>query len=124
MRSFLLIFLTTWILNLFLGWWAILLPTILFGAWFMEKGSTAFLIGSTAGGLAWFIQALHIHIANEGILSSRIAEMLQVGSPWIILLITFLIGGILGGFGSLFGYQLKKSTRQSAAHSTNKNEFN
>lgn len=73
----------------------------------MQGGGKAFLIGFFAGGLAWFLQALYIDIANESILSTRIAEMMGVGSHWIILLATFLIAALLGGFSSLTGYFLK-----------------
>jgi hypothetical protein len=113
MRPFIAIFLFTWFLNLFLGWWAVLIPSIFFGAWLIERGFPALYIGLLAGGTAWFVQALYIHIANNGLLSTRIADMMQVGSPWIVLLITFFIGGMLGGLGTLFGFQLKNSLRPS-----------
>jgi hypothetical protein len=109
MRPFIAIFLFTWFLNLFLGWWAVLIPSIFFGAWLIERGFPALYIGLFAGGAAWFVQALYIHLANDGILSTRIAEILQVGSPWIVLLITFFIGGILSALGALFGFQLKNT---------------
>lgn len=107
MRSFIAIFFSTWLLGLFLPWWSVLVPALVFGAWLFDRGLPAFLTGLSATGLAWFIQALYIHIANEAILSTRIADMIQVGSPWVLLLITFLIGGLLGGLGTLLGYQIK-----------------
>ena len=73
----------------------------------MKSGLKAFFIGFVATGLAWFFQALYIDIANESILSNRIAEMMGVGSHWIILLATFLIAALLGGVATLTGYFLK-----------------
>jgi len=119
MRSFIAIFIFTWLLNLFMPWWSALIPAMVFGAWFIENSLSAFLIGFTAGGFAWFVQALYIHIANDAILSTRVAEMLQLGSPWFVLLLTFLIGGILAGIGTLFGYQLKVVLTNSSIPDTN-----
>lgn len=65
------------------------------------------MIGFFACGLAWFLQALYIDFANESILSTRIAEMMGVGSHWIILLATFLIAALAGGFATLTGYLIK-----------------
>lgn len=107
MRAFLAILFFSWLFTLFLPWWGIVIPCLIFGAWFIESGGKAFLIGFVAGGLAWFLQALYIDIANESILSTRIAEMMGVGSHWIILLATFLIAALIGGFATLTGYFLK-----------------
>jgi hypothetical protein len=119
MRPFIAIFIFTWFLNLFLPWWPALFPAIIFGAWLLKNGLSAFSIGLAAGGFAWFVQAFYIHIANDAILSTRVAEMLQLGSPWLVLLFTFLIGGILAGFGTLFGYQLKAVLTNSSIPDTN-----
>lgn len=54
------------------------------------------------------MQALYIDIANESILSSRIAEMMGIGSHWIILFATFLIAALVGGFATLTGTLFKQ----------------
>jgi hypothetical protein len=106
-KPFLAIFLFIWFLNLFLPWWTALVPAIIFGAWLTNSGVSAFVTGMAAGGSAWFVQVFYIHLANHAILTTRIADMLQLGSPWLVLLFTFVIGGILTGAGTLFGYHLK-----------------
>lgn len=119
MRAFFAILFFSWLLTLFLPWWGIVIPCLIFGAWLIEGGGRAFLIGFFAAGLAWFLQALYIDIANESILSTRIAEMMGVGSHWIILLATFLIAALIGGFATLIAYflkaALKPNTKVSAA---------
>lgn len=118
MRSFLAILFFSWLLTLFLPWWGIIIPCLVFGAWLMEGGARAFLIGFLAGGLAWFLQALYIDIANESILSTRIAEMMGVGSHWIILLATFFIAALIGGIATLTGYLFKVVSKPEKEIST------
>lgn len=107
MRAFLAILFFSWLLTLFLPWWGIVVPCLIFGAWLIEGGGRAFLIGFFAAGLAWFLQALYIDITNESILSTRIAEMMGVGSQWIILIATFLVAALIGGFAALTGFFIK-----------------
>lgn len=106
MRAFFAILFFSWLITLFLPWWGIILPGIIFGAMLLKSGVKAFFTGFLATGLAWFLQALYIDVANESILSTRIAEMMGVGSHWIILLAAFLIAAIVGGVATLAGYFL------------------
>lgn len=107
MKAFGLLLISTWLITLFLPWWGVLIPAIIFGAWLMESAVVSFLTGFMATGLAWFFQTLYIHLANDAILSTRVAEMVGFQSPWIVLAITFLIGAIPGGLGCLLGTLLK-----------------
>ena len=118
MKAFLAILILSWIGTLFLPWWILFIPAFFFGAWLSEHGLIAFLAGFTGAGFAWFLQALYIHIANDAIITTRIAEMMGLGSPWVVLLLTFLIGALPGGVGALTGYLLKinlKKTPDSVA---------
>ncbi|MCC5942694.1 MAG: hypothetical protein JJU37_14225 [Balneolaceae bacterium] len=118
MRAFLAILILSWVGTLFLPWWILFIPAFFFGVWMIENGFAAFTIGFTGAGFAWFLQALYIHIANGAIVTTRIAEMMGVGSPWLILVLTFLVGGLPGAIGALTGYLLKinlKKNPESAA---------
>lgn len=107
MRAFIAILFFSWLITLFFPWWGIIIPGLIFGAMFLESGVSAFFIGFLATGLAWFVQALYINIANDSVLAARIAEMMGFGSPWIILFATFLIAALLGALATLAGYLLK-----------------
>jgi hypothetical protein len=107
MKAFFGILIFSWILTLFMPWWALFFPALLIGAWLINRGLPAFLIGFCGAGLAWFMQAFYIHLSNDGILATRIADMMGAGSPLLVLLITFIIGGIPGGLGALAGYLVK-----------------
>jgi hypothetical protein len=109
MRAFLLILFFSWLSGLYFPWWSALIPCLLLGAWLLQNPGTAFITGFAAVGLAWLIQALYIHIASDGILTHRIAELMQTGSPAVVIGITFSIGAVIGGFGTLTGYYFKKA---------------
>lgn len=107
-----LIFITAFLLNLFLPWWSIAIPGLVFGWWFNEKAGTSFVFGFVALFILWGGQALYIHFANDAILTTRIAEMFQVGTPLVVVLITGLLGGVVSGLATLTGAMLKEKPRQ------------
>lgn len=115
MRNFILLFFSFWIVTLFLPWWTLLIPAVLLGAVLFEHSVSAFLIGFLSLFAAWAVQVLYIDIANESILSGRVAEMLGVGQSWIVILITAATGGLIGGMGTLFGSQIRQLLRPNDA---------
>ncbi|WP_421773190.1 hypothetical protein [Gracilimonas sp.] len=107
-----LILITAFLLNLFLPWWSIVIPGLVFGWWFNKKPGTSFVFGFLALFFLWGGQALYIHFANNAILSTRIAEMLQVGSPLLVVLITGVLGGLVSGLATLTGALLQDTPRE------------
>ncbi|MCP9291386.1 hypothetical protein [Gracilimonas sediminicola] len=107
-----LILITAFLLNLFLPWWSIAIPGLVFGWWFNEKAGPSFVFGFVALFILWGGQALYVHFANDAILSTRIAEMLQVGSPLVVVLITGVLGGLVSGLATLTGALVQNKPRQ------------
>ncbi|MGK7369258.1 MAG: hypothetical protein ACNS64_03510 [Candidatus Halalkalibacterium sp. M3_1C_030] len=99
-----LIAIFAWILGLFLPWWSMAIPCFLLGSWLGKKSGASFLAGFLGIGILWFIQTLTIHIANDGILTTRIAELFTLPHPLLVILVTILIGGLAGGLSTLTGY--------------------
>ena len=118
MRNFILLFFSFWIVTLFLPWWTLLIPAIVLGATLFSYPQAAFFTGFLSLFAAWFVQVLYIDIANESILSGRIAEMLGVGQGWLVLLITAAIGGLIGGMGTLLGSQIRQLLRPEHVRDT------
>lgn len=62
----------------------------------------AFLSGFVALFLLWGGLALVASAANHGILATKIASLLPLsGSPYLLILVTALVGALVGGGGSL-----------------------
>lgn len=105
------ILILAFLLNLFLPWWSIAIPGLIFGYLFNEKAGASFGWGFLGLFILWGGQAIYIHFANDAILSTRIAEMLQVGSPWLVILVTGVLGGLVSGLATLTGTLLKVTPR-------------
>src|ERR1700677_4651296 len=62
----------------------------------------AFLSGFTALFLMWGGLALAANLENKGILAPKIAWLLPLsGSPYALILVTALVGALVGGGGAL-----------------------
>lgn len=105
----LLLALSAWLLSLILPWWSLVIPALILGAWLGRTDLFSFSFGFLGVGGWWLIQTLIIHIYNEGILTTRIAELFNLPSAWMIILITVVIGGLAGGLSTLTGYLFKKT---------------
>ncbi len=99
----LLLILTGYLVNLVIPWWGIAITGFVLGFQLKPEPGKGFGIGFLALFLLWGGQALYIHVANNGILSTRIADMLGVGSPYLVILITGIIGGLVSGLAVLSG---------------------
>jgi len=105
----LLFALLAWLLSLILPWWSLTIPGILLGIFLGKTGWRSFGYGFLGIGGWWLIQSLYIHLANDGLLTTRIADLFSLPSAWLVILITVLIGGLIGGFSTLTGYLLRKT---------------
>ncbi|WP_185958372.1 hypothetical protein [Fodinibius sediminis] len=108
-----LLALSAWLLSLIFPWWSLAVPAILLGAALGRTGGSSFGTGFLGIGLLWFVQATYIHLANDGLLVTRIADLFSLPHPWLVILITVLVGGLAGGFSTLTGYLLGKVLSQA-----------
>ena len=70
----------------------------------------AFLSGFAALFLLWGGLALAASLANGGILATKIAWLLPLnGSPYALILVTALLGALMGGGGALTASFLKNT---------------
>ncbi|HWB91089.1 MAG TPA: hypothetical protein VG605_04535 [Puia sp.] len=97
-----LIALLSFIGGLFLPWWTIAVAAFLVSALIPQRPLAAFFAGFLALFLLWGGMALAIDVANDHILSTRVAGVLPFHeSSTLLLLVTGLVGALVGGGGSL-----------------------
>jgi hypothetical protein len=105
--SILLIALLSFIAGMFLPWWSIALVAFLVGVLVPLRLWKSFLAGFLGIFLLWFVVALWLDLGNEQLLSQKIAELMHVPGSFLLVLITALVGGLVGGFASLSGSSLR-----------------
>jgi hypothetical protein len=98
-----------------LPWWTIGICAAVVAMGLPLNRITAFLGGFTAIGLLWMIVATLIDVRTNGILSTKITPLLGFQSATLLILLTGLVGGLVGGLGALSGQQIRTLFTQQKA---------
>ena len=105
MRAFLffiLIILFSFICCLYFPWWSIAVVAFGLTCLIPQKPASAFFWSFTAVFLFWLVFSFVLSFQNEHILAGRASALiLNIGNPWIFILLTALIGGLVSGMSSL-----------------------
>ena len=91
----------------FAAWWSVAVAAFLVGFWRAKSGRQAAAAGAVGVGLLWLIMASSIHFRSSGILTARVAEMLQLPLSSLVLVLTAVIGGAVGALGASVGFHLR-----------------
>lgn len=106
---FLIILILSFASGYFLPWWVVAIAAFL-AAFFIGKTSgRSFWSGFAAVFIVWTVLALFKSIPNDNIMAKRMAEVLPLHNWVLLLLLTALIGGLVGGMAALSGVLLKKA---------------
>ena len=106
---FLIILILSFVSSYFLPWWVAALIAFLAALFIGKTSGRSFWSGFGAIFILWVILALLKSIPNDHILVSRVIELFPLPHNWILLLlITALIGGLVGGLAALSGILTKK----------------
>ncbi len=92
------------LLELFFPWWTLAIGAFVVAFIFDNKGFPSFVIGFLAAALLWTGLAGYTTFITDGILTTRLNQLLPINS----ILITALVGGLTGGFGALTGSLFRK----------------
>lgn len=99
-----LIILLSFVACLYFPWWSVAIVAFIVSALIPQKPLISFLGGFIGLFLLWSILSFYISISNDHILAHRISLLiLKSDSPYLLVLTTGLIGGIVAGFAALTG---------------------
>ena len=111
--SLLLIILLSFIAGLYFPWWSIAIIAFAVALFIPQNIYKSFLAGFLGIFLLWGILAFWIDSKNDSILSQKIAQLFYLGSSSIsLILVTALIGAIVGGFAAMSGSSLRPATKK------------
>lgn len=90
---------TAFILQSFLPWWTMAVGAFVISFLLNNKPTSSFIAGFLGIGILWLGYTWYIDYSTESILTNKLNQLLPLNS----VLLTFLIGAIIGGFASLTG---------------------
>jgi hypothetical protein len=90
-------------------WWSFAVTTLVVFAAIPQPAGKSFLAAFISIFLMWFIIAAKLDLANEHLLSKKVASIILHNESYITLLfITALIGALVAGMAAVTGSLLRK----------------
>jgi hypothetical protein len=106
---FLIILILSLLSGFILPWWVVAIIAFI-AAWLFGKTSgRSFWAAFLAVALAWAILALIRSIPNENILAGRVSALFHLPGWFFMVLVTAVIGGLVGGMAAWSGVLFKKA---------------
>lgn len=102
-----------WIAGQFLPWWSIAIAGFVGGFMLGGRNFRDFMAGLISAGGLWAVSCLLAATGTGSLLPDRMAQLISPSLDGTLLaLIAGVIGGLLAGFGSMTGGQLRKTFRK------------
>ena len=89
----------------FSPWWILFIILGVFG-WFSVNTKDVILSGFGVASISWGIKLGIGYLSGGAILLNRVAEMMNLGSSFNLIMVSLILTGILGVLSSMSGYQL------------------
>ncbi len=100
---------TAYLYSSIVPWWGFAIGAFLAGVLVPQKASLSWLSGFTGLFCCWAVLAWYMSGQNNDIMAIKMAQVLPLkGSSLLLILVTALVGAIVGGFASLSGAYLRK----------------
>jgi len=112
--SLILMALLSFSLCIFLPWWGIGIACFLVAICIPQKNWVSFIAGFSSLFLLWYGLSFWISFHNGHLLANRISTLiLKQENSFLLVLITALIGGIVGGLAALSGSLFRKNFKNA-----------
>lgn len=110
---FFIILILTFASGYFLPWWVVAIAAFIPALFVGTTPARSFWAGFAGVFIVWAILALFKSIPNDNILATRVAALFHLPNWILLLLVTALIGGIVGGMSALSGVLLKRASAKT-----------
>jgi hypothetical protein len=105
------------IAGIYLPWWSIAIIAFLVSIFIRQTLLKSFLAGFLGIFILWAMVALWIDVKNGSILSRKIAMLFPLGgSTGLLIMVTSIVGGIVGGFAALAGASVYPKKKRYGLH--------
>lgn len=95
--------------QVYLPWWSLIFVCAIIGFFTSALNHSPFFAGFTALFLVWACFAFYLDSHNAHLLSSKVVQLFPLPtSSFLLVCITGIFGGIIGGFATLVGHSFQK----------------
>lgn len=112
LKPILVIALVAGIITWFMPWWMIAVSAFVVSVNHKLKPKDGFISGFFGIAFMWLAVSLWRDIPNEHILSNRMAGLLGLPNGWLFMLVTIIIGGLVGALAGWSGGMMNKAFRK------------
>jgi len=106
---FLIILILSFASGYFLPWWIVAVISFLTALFIGTTAKSSFWQAFVAVLIVWIVLALFKSVPNDHIMATRIAHLFHLPGWAYILLVTGVLGGLVGGMSALSGLLLKRA---------------
>ncbi len=92
----------------FAPWWSVAVVAFIVSLFLVQRPGKSFLAGFCGVALCWLSIALFLDVANEHILSSRMAGLFHLPGYGSFMAVTVCLGGLVGGLAAWAAALIKK----------------
>ncbi|MBV7267883.1 hypothetical protein [Winogradskyella luteola] len=95
------------LLSFVLPWWSVMTAALATSLFLPLKKAAVFFVPFLAILLFWAVYSFMLSSGNDYTLAKRIAVLLPLGgNPYVLILVTGIVGGLAAGIAAIFGKQL------------------
>ena len=113
LRLLLIIIVSCFIAQSFLPWWIIAPICLIASFYFSSSKKQAFWSGFGGVFILWLAKILSLSLPNEHLLANKVGQVFMLPASdtnWVVLIfVSSLIGGVVGGLSGLTGYSFRKN---------------
>ena len=100
-------------LSFFLPWWSVMTAALATALFIPLKKAAVFFVPFFAILLFWAVYSFILSSGNDYTLAKRISELLYLGgNPYLLMLVTGIVGGLAAGIAAILGKQIVLVTKQ------------
>lgn len=109
MKLFAILFFAALLVQWLLPWWSVVPVCLLVGYLLARSGGWAFGAGFLAVGLGWVLVAGLLWSLTHSLLPGRVATLLGLPNGAILLVLSGVLSGLLGGLATVTGWWLRRA---------------
>lgn len=106
---FFIILILTFAGGYFLPWWVVAIAAFLPALFIGKTPAKSFFAGFSAVFIVWTAMAFFKTVPNDNMLAKRVATLMQLPNWILLLIVTALVGGLVGGMSALSGVLVKRA---------------